>query len=82
MAFSKDTIRAHRARWFVWAWDGQGHSEKLPHTSTMRGLWGWDVECSCGWKTSTGGATRRSVEQDLWFHRWSAEQDAEAPAQP
>jgi hypothetical protein len=43
----------------------------------MRGLWGWDVECSCGWKTSTGGATRASVEFDLWSHRWQAEQDAQ-----
>lgn len=75
MAFKPETMKAHRGRWYVWAWDGQGHSEKLLHTATMRGLWGWDVKCSCGWETRTGGATRRSVEQDLWKHRFDAEFD-------
>jgi hypothetical protein len=70
MASREETMRAHRARWYVWA-----GGEKLPHTSIMRGTWGWDVECSCGWATHTGGATRRSVEEDLWLHRWHAEYD-------
>ena len=42
-SFSPEVMKAHRARWYVWAWDGQGHKEWLPHTATMRGLWGWDV---------------------------------------
>jgi hypothetical protein len=77
MPFSPETRRAHRARWFVWAWDGKGHVERLPHRADMRGTWGWDVECACGWQSRTGGATRLSVLHDLWFHRWQAEQDAQ-----
>ena len=59
----------HRISWYVWAWDGKGNSEKLRHTSTMRGTWGWDAECSCGWASKTGGATRTSVERDVWHHK-------------
>lgn len=61
--------QAHRGKWFVWA-----GGEKMPHTSSMRGTWGWDVECSCGeWASHTGGATRASVEDDFWDHRFSAQ---------
>lgn len=68
--------KEHRARWFVYS-----GGERIPHTAQMRGHWpGWDVECSCGWKTKTGGAIRASVENDLWDHRWSeqCEQDRQA----
>lgn len=61
-------MKAHRARWFVYAGD-----EKIPHVSTMRGLWGYDAECSCGWKTRTGGAIKRAVEDELFLHRFDAE---------
>ena len=66
---------AHKATWFVYA-----GGEKIRYQSTMRGTWGYDVECSCGeYKSNTGGGTRRSVEEDLWDHRWAAqcEQDRE-----
>lgn len=66
---SPETRKAHRATWYVYAWDGQGHVERLRHTSTMRGLWGHDVECSCGWQSRTGGGTRTHVEDRLWQHR-------------
>ena len=67
-----ETMREHRARWFVYA--GGGHTgttrQKIPHTAAMRGFWpGYDVTCSCGWESRTGGATRNSVESDLWDHR-------------
>jgi hypothetical protein len=64
-----ETKAAHRARWFVYA-----GSEKIPYQSTMRGHWpGYDVECSCGWESRTGGATRTSVEDMLFDHRFSAQ---------
>ncbi|MCW2929949.1 MAG: hypothetical protein JWM19_911 [Actinomycetia bacterium] len=67
-----ETRRAHRASWFVWA-----GGQKLPHTSTMRGWWGYDVKCSCGgWESRTGGATRGSVEDELWDHRFEAQANA------
>lgn len=36
----------------------------------MRGQWGYDVECSCGWKTRTGGATRSYVQFEVDLHKW------------
>jgi hypothetical protein len=62
-----ETMRAHRARWFVYS-----GGEKIPHTASMRGHWpGWDVTCSCGWETKTGGATKSYVSDELWIHRYS-----------
>lgn len=29
----------------------------------------WDVECSCGWKTYTGGAIKASVTRDVEAHK-------------
>lgn len=53
-----------RIRWYVWA-----GGQKLAHTANMRGTWGWDAECSCGWDSHTGGATKGSVEREVWFHK-------------
>jgi hypothetical protein len=72
---SPETMREHRARWFVYA-----GREKIRHTATMRGQWGYDVECSCGWKTRTGGGVRSYVEDELFAHRFSAQCDAERAA--
>jgi hypothetical protein len=58
----------HRIRWWVYA-----GRERIPHTAQMRGRWGYDATCSCGWDSHTGGATRASVERDVWFHKWEAE---------
>lgn len=58
------TGTAHRIRWYVYA-----GGVRIPRTATMRGLWGYDVECSCGWETRTGGATRGYVEREVWFHK-------------
>jgi N6-adenosine-specific RNA methylase IME4 len=55
----------HRIKWFVWS-----GGEKMPKTAAMRGTWGYDAECSCGWKTSTGGGTRRHIENEIWFHKF------------
>ena len=42
----------------------------MPHTAAMRGHWpGYDAECSCGWATRTGGATRRYIEGEVWLHK-------------
>lgn len=54
----------HKATWFVWA-----GGEKMRRTSSMRGMWGYDVTCSCGWESRTGGATERSVREALRRHR-------------
>jgi hypothetical protein len=76
-----ETKRQHHARWFVYAGGNGMPLEKIPHTASMRGHWpGYDVECSCGWKSRTGGATRSSVEDALWDHRYAAQCDINRPA--
>lgn len=51
-------------KWFVWTM-----GEKFVHTSNMRGQWGWDAKCSCGWETRTGGATKGYVKQLVDVHK-------------
>jgi hypothetical protein len=73
-----ETMREHRARWLVWAGPAGGPREKIPHTANMRGHWpGWDVACSCGWESCTGGATRSYVASKLDDHRFDAQGVAE-----
>lgn len=68
------TMREHRARWYVYAGGHGTPLEKTPHAATMRGHWpGFDVTCSCGWESRTGGATRRSVADMLDDHRLDAQ---------
>jgi hypothetical protein len=56
---------AHRMRWFVYS-----TGEKLPRVATMRGTWdGYDVQCSCGWETRTGGAIKSYIDQLVWEHK-------------
>ena len=57
----------HQIRWFVWAGD-----EKILRTSTMRGSWGYDAECSCGWQSRTGGALERYVKELVQRHKREA----------
>jgi hypothetical protein len=66
-------MREHQARWFVYA-GGYGQPlTRIPWQATMRGHWpGYDVECSCGWESKTGGATRASVRDALDDHRIDA----------
>jgi hypothetical protein len=78
-----ETKRAHRARWFVYtgAEDPEtGRRERIPHTSSMRGFWpGYDVVCSCGYETKTGGGLRHYVEDLLFDHRYSAQSQSQNP---
>ena len=57
----------HRAAWWVYA-----GSERIRHNAIMRGAWGYDVTCSCGWDSRTGGAVRRYVREQLDDHRRGA----------
>jgi hypothetical protein len=51
-------------KWFVYA-----GGQKMRHEASMRGQWGYDAQCSCGWETKTGGATYRSVLDDVISHK-------------
>jgi len=71
---SAETMRAHRATWYVYAGGWGAPLEKLRHTAQMRGSWaGWDAECSCGWTSATGGAIKARVAEALWDHRFDAQ---------
>jgi hypothetical protein len=51
-------------KWFAILHDGSKmrNSQGFVHNA-------WDVECSCGWKTATGGAIKASVLRDVWAHK-------------
>lgn len=57
-------MSAHTIRWFVYA-----GRNRIPHTSIMRGSWGYDAVCSCGWDSHTGGALRRYVADLVADHK-------------
>lgn len=60
----------HRVRWFVYT--GRGR-ERIPRVATMRGWWpGYDVVCSCGWESRTGGGLRRYITEMVSEHKWRA----------
>ena len=61
----------HRATWWVYVEPGNIDT-RIRHTAQMRGTWGYDVTCSCGWDSRTGGGTRRYVASTLEDHRWAA----------
>lgn len=61
------TATAHRATWWVYA-----GRDRIRHTAQMRGTWDYDVTCSCGWDSATGGALRRYVAEKLDGHRREA----------
>jgi hypothetical protein len=51
-------------KWFAIFSDGSKmrNSQGFVHNA-------WDVECSCGWATHTGGAIKASVLRDVWAHK-------------
>jgi hypothetical protein len=49
---------------FVYAGD-----EKIRHTSHMRGEWGYDFKCSCGYESRTGGAVKSYVRDLIDRHK-------------
>ena len=55
----------HKIRWFV-VLDGK----RLPREASMRGPWGWDATCSCGWDSRVGGGTLRYIRDLVRDHKW------------
>lgn len=53
-----------RIRWFAVA-----EGLRIPATATMRGSWGWDATCTCGWDSRTGGATKTYVQGEVRTHK-------------
>jgi hypothetical protein len=61
----------HRIRWFgILPGTEPLDERKVPRNRHMNGRdWGWDVECSCGWKTTTGGAIQQRIKEEIEWHR-------------
>jgi len=59
----------HRIRWYVVV-DRTPETPDglLPRTRGMRGLWGYEVKCSCGQESHTGGGTMRWLREKVWEH--------------
>lgn len=77
-----ETMAAHRATWYVYAGGYGQPTERIRHTAGMRGSWaGWDVECSCGEGSHTGGAIKARVQEWLFDHRHGAQVEAELHAE-
>jgi hypothetical protein len=60
--------QAHKVAWWVHTDEG-----KIRHTAEMRGAWGYDVTCSCGWNTNTGGATLTYMRREVSMHKLLAD---------
>lgn len=65
------TIKGHRISWYVYA-----GGERIKRTAAMRGTWGYDAECECGWRTTTGGAVQSHVRAEVEFHKWDVQHGA------
>ena len=59
------TSSTHKISWFVVV-DGK----LIPRTSSMRGQWGYEAKCSCGWETRTGGAVKSYITGEISFHKF------------
>lgn len=74
-----ETKAAHRVRWFGRTTPGSEYPDGyVPRNKWMKGRdWGWDVKCSCGWATHTGGAIEASIQEEIDEHRYHAQFEAE-----
>lgn len=53
--------------------------ELVPRTRFMNGRdWGWDVKCSCGWESRTGGGIEADVRRKIADHRWDVAHEGDA----
>ena len=64
------TATQHKITWWAYTGAPRSHPEwRIRRTAKMRGTWSYDVTCSCGWETKTGGATKRWITDEIWFHK-------------
>ena len=77
---SPETKREHTATWWVYAEPGNTDpAARIRRTAQMRGTWGHDVTCSCGWDSRTGGGLRRYVAEQFDDHRTDAQYAKDFP---
>lgn len=50
----------------------RGPTVLVPRNRFMKGRdWGWEVRCSCGWESHTGGAIQERVREEIARHKWN-----------
>jgi hypothetical protein len=54
-------------KWFVWA-----GGEMFPKEASMVSYPGYDFECSCGFKSATGGAIKACIKREIREHKFYA----------
>ncbi len=62
-------MSAHKIEWWAYTYDSAGNEHLIRRNNWMRGPWGYDVVCSCGWKTTTGGAIRAYIQKEVRRHK-------------
>jgi len=60
----KATTEKIKIEWFAVLHDGSmmRNSAGFQHNA-------WDVKCSCGWETRTGGAIRSCIQTEVYKHK-------------
>jgi hypothetical protein len=77
------TDTQHRVRWFVYTGGTvDGKPERIPRQASMRGQWGYDAVCSCGWDSRTGGGVRRYVTVLVEDHKRESRPEPVALSRP
>ena len=51
-------------QWFWVAADGSKHRNNVGFIHNA-----WDVKCSCGWESKTGGAIKAAIKRDVEMHK-------------
>lgn len=70
----------HSIRWFAVSTDATGARIRIPRNRHMRGTWGWDAVCTCGWDSRTGGALEREVRRQVADHKADVAYAAQQPS--
>lgn len=64
-ALTPEQKQQHQIRWYV-----HSGGELIPRESTMRGQWGFEAKCSCGWETKSGGGVESWIDRMIWNHKF------------
>lgn len=64
----------HKVRWFArFPGTDEDWTPRSAGMSMAASQFGWDVRCSCGWETHSGGGVPSYIRQLIWEHRWDVD---------
>lgn len=73
----------NRAYWFCVIRNDAGQNVLVRRTRYMtpsKGFHRYEAECSCGWRTRTGGAIPAAIQRDINAHNAAAHAHPASPA--